>query len=71
MSRTMDIDIVIFDGQILDGEIWQRVYLALIFAEMLPDLRHPESGETLAETARRLQQQNPAIRHPEMVFTRL
>jgi 2-amino-4-hydroxy-6-hydroxymethyldihydropteridine diphosphokinase len=66
--RTIDIDITVFDGQVLDADIWRRVYLALIFAEMLPGLRHPDSGETLAEIARRLLEKNPAIPHPEMEF---
>lgn len=66
--RTMDIDIVVFDGQVLDSEIWRRNYLALIFAEMLPDLRSPDTGETLAEIARRPAVRQNAIPHPEMVF---
>jgi 2-amino-4-hydroxy-6-hydroxymethyldihydropteridine diphosphokinase len=66
--RTIDIDIILFDGQVLDPEIWQRSYLALIFAEMLPGLRHPKSGETIAETAQRLQQKSLAIPRPELVF---
>jgi 2-amino-4-hydroxy-6-hydroxymethyldihydropteridine diphosphokinase len=66
--RTMDIDIILFDGQILDATIWQRVYLALIFAEMLPGLRHPVTGETLAETAHRLREKSPAVPHPELSF---
>jgi 2-amino-4-hydroxy-6-hydroxymethyldihydropteridine diphosphokinase len=64
--RTIDIDITIFDGQVLDVEVWERVYLTLIFSEMLPGLRHPENGETLAETARRLQETKPATPHPEI-----
>ncbi len=66
--RTMDIDIVIFDGQVLDAEIWRRVYLALIFAEMIPSLANPDSGEMLAEIAQRLPGRVAAIPHPELIF---
>lgn len=66
--RTMDIDIVIFDGLVLDPEIWRRAYLVLIFGEMLPELRHPVSGETLAEMANRLRAERAAVPHPEIVF---
>ena len=66
--RTMDIDIVIFDGQVLDTEIWRRVYLALIFTEMIPGLTNPNSGETLAEIAQRLPGRGTAVPHPELVF---
>jgi len=69
--RTMDIDITVFDGQVLDADIWRRGYLAQIFAEMLPDLRHPETGESLAEAAQRLREKNPAVPHPEMIFADL
>lgn len=68
--RTMDIDITIFDGQVLDPEIWRRVYLVLIFAEMLPDLRNPDTGEALAEIAQHLQAMSMAVPHPELVFAR-
>ncbi len=66
--RTIDLDITVFDGQVLDPEIWRRVYLALIFAEMLPNLRSPESGEPLPETARRLREKDLAIPHPEFAI---
>lgn len=66
--RTMDIDIVIFDGLVLDSEIWRRVYLALIFAEMIPGLANPDSAETLAEIAQLLPGRGTAVPHPELVF---
>jgi len=66
--RTMDIDIILFDGLVLDPEIWRRVYVALIFAEMIPGLKHPDSGETLAEIAQRLRGKAIATPHPELVF---
>jgi 2-amino-4-hydroxy-6-hydroxymethyldihydropteridine diphosphokinase len=69
--RTIDIDIILFDGQILDPEIWRRTYLALIVAELIPNLHHPSSGEALAETAKQLQKNSPAIPHPEIEFAQL
>jgi 2-amino-4-hydroxy-6-hydroxymethyldihydropteridine diphosphokinase len=67
--RTMDIDVVVFDGQVLDTEIWRRIYLALIFAEMLPDLKNPETGETPGMAAERLKQGAEAVAHPELKFS--
>ena len=66
--RTIDLDIVVFDGQIVDNDLWQRLYLALIFDELLPDLRNPETGETPGVTAARLSPGKIAIRHPEIDF---
>jgi 2-amino-4-hydroxy-6-hydroxymethyldihydropteridine diphosphokinase len=65
--RTMDLDLTVYDGEVLDSELWRRLYLALCFAELLPDLRHPETGETLAETAERLKQGRLALPHPELL----
>lgn len=66
--RTIDLDITIFDEQVLDPELWQRVYLAVIFAELLPNLQNPKTGETLQETAQRLRRQHLAVAHPEIVL---
>ncbi len=66
--RTIDLDITLYDQEQLDPEIWQRVYLAVTFAELLPDLKNPETGETLKAAAERLQQGWLAVRHPELHF---
>ncbi len=53
--RPLDLDILIYDGEILDNDIWHHPHLAVPLAELLPDLPHPQSGDRLAEIARRLQ----------------
>jgi len=53
-QRTIDIDIVTFDGQVLDPQLWAQAYLALPVAELLPGLVEPVSGETLENIAARL-----------------
>ncbi len=67
--RTIDLDITVYDGEVRDADIWKRIYLALIFSELLPELRNPQSGESLAETAQRLREKYPAIAHPELAFS--
>ncbi|MBE0698215.1 MAG: 2-amino-4-hydroxy-6-hydroxymethyldihydropteridine diphosphokinase [Anaerolineaceae bacterium] len=52
--RTIDLDIIIFDGEVVDGELWKRFYLAAPLAEILPGLKNPQTGESLRETAQRL-----------------
>lgn len=57
--RTFDADISLFNDQILelghrhipDPEILQYAHIALPLAEVAPDYRHPETGETLAAIA--------------------
>ena len=40
--------------RVLDEDIWRFAYWAVPLAEVLPNLKHPESGQTLAEIAQQL-----------------
>ena len=57
--RTIDLDILIFNGKIRDDQIWERAYLALPLSELIPGLIHPHSGEAIQEAAQRLSQSSP------------
>jgi len=58
--RTIDLDIVAFAAGsapgpvVLDPEVWTRAHLAAPLAELLPELPHPASGETLRAVVARL-----------------
>lgn len=60
--RTLDIDLLVYDGEELDTEIWQAAHIALPLSELLPGRAHPLSGEPLAEAAHRLAQSQPVVR---------
>lgn len=65
--RTIDLDITLYDRQVIDPDLWKRDYMLLIFSELLPDLTNPDTGETLREAAsRRLPAMRLAIPHPEI-----
>jgi 2-amino-4-hydroxy-6-hydroxymethyldihydropteridine diphosphokinase len=49
-ARPIDLDILLFDGQVLDKTIWLYSYQAVPVAEIQPDIRS-EIGETLKELA--------------------
>jgi 2-amino-4-hydroxy-6-hydroxymethyldihydropteridine diphosphokinase len=59
--RTIDIDVMLFDRERLDlgrrripdPEVRERPFVAIPLAEIAPDYRHPETGESLAEIAAR------------------
>lgn len=57
-SRPIDVDIILFDGKLLDPSLWQHVHQAIPVAELFPDLR-AENNETLREAANRLAQSTP------------
>lgn len=54
--RTIDIDIIIVDGEVYDNNLWSRAFIAVPTAELFPDLIHPASGMPLEQIAHQLSQ---------------
>jgi 2-amino-4-hydroxy-6-hydroxymethyldihydropteridine diphosphokinase len=61
--RTIDLDILIYDGDVLDADIWTQTYLAVPLADVIPSLVNPINGETIKDTSERLKKVN-------VIFTR-
>lgn len=57
--RTIDIDVILWDSQVVDEQIWQRAHVAVPVEEVWPEPLPGPGGETLAQTAARLQRMNP------------
>jgi 2-amino-4-hydroxy-6-hydroxymethyldihydropteridine diphosphokinase len=57
-SRKIDIDIILFDGKVVDPDLWKHVHRAEPVAELFPDIISA-SGERLKDIARRLAQSTP------------
>jgi len=57
-SRPIDFDIILFDGKLLDPDLWQHVHRAAPVAELFPDL-HSETGESLKDVVNVLAQSTP------------
>lgn len=53
--RTIDLDILLFDNQALDPEIWELAHLAVPLAEVYPNYFNAATGEPLQEVANRLE----------------
>lgn len=51
--RTIDLDILVFDQQLMDSNLWQSAFRAVPLAEVLPDFQS-ETGEHLKDAAFRL-----------------
>lgn len=64
--RPIDLDVILFDGEVLDSRLWSQAYLAVPLAELLPDLRHAETGKSLARLARDFISKGDVIPHPEI-----
>lgn len=57
--RPIDLDILIYDHKLFDPQIWTQVHLAVPLAELIPSYIHPETGETLVQTAQQLSLEIP------------
>ncbi len=50
----IDIDLLIFDGDVERSDLWNLAYRAVTVAELLPNLRDEHTSEPLAAASRRL-----------------
>jgi 2-amino-4-hydroxy-6-hydroxymethyldihydropteridine diphosphokinase len=55
--RTIDIDIVLFDERPVNNDFWKLAFVVIPLAEIYPEYRNPETGETVSEIATRLRQE--------------
>jgi 2-amino-4-hydroxy-6-hydroxymethyldihydropteridine diphosphokinase len=62
--RTIDLDILIYDGQILDEEIWKYAHMGVPIAEIIPTYSDPRSGNQAVVIAERLRKSSEIRRSP-------
>jgi len=60
--RTLDLDLLLYDGEEMDREIWDAAHIAVPLSELLPAYKNPVSGESLADAAARLLESQQARR---------
>ena len=63
--RPIDLDIIFFDGRLLDPTLWEQAHRAVPVAELFPDYLSG-SGERLDQAARRLAAVTPIRRRSEV-----
>lgn len=54
--RTIDIDIIVFDGIPCDEKYWEQAFVVVPLSEIYPDFPNPITQERIIETATRLRQ---------------
>ncbi len=64
--RTIDVDIILFDDELLDQTIWVRPYAAVTIADLLPNLVDAAHKTTLAATASAFAGQHPLQERPDV-----
>ena len=66
--RTIDIDIILFDHQLLDPNLWRFAHRAVPVVEVLPDLRS-DRGDILKDIASRLAKTTSIRLRPDLLIT--
>ena len=58
--RTLDLDIVTYDDQLIASDLFDQAYMALPVSELMPDLSQPGTGILLSQIAAVLVKRTPA-----------
>ncbi len=53
-SRTIDIDTLIYDGIIIEPEVWEYAHLAVPVSEIVPDLLNEQTGEMITDVVKKM-----------------
>lgn len=66
LPRTIDLDILIFHGKVVDQDLWNCAHVALPASEILPHFSNFRSGKDLRETSRALKDQVTIRKRPDI-----
>ncbi len=50
-TPTIDIDILLFDGLLIEADLFKKIHLIMPLAELLPEYADYKSGKTLAQAS--------------------
>jgi len=67
VSRTIDIDIVLFDGKPCNDNFWRFAFVIVPLAEIYPEYQNPLTKESILRTAARLRQELWIEARPEVL----
>lgn len=65
--RTIDVDILIYNGEVIEPLIWEYAFLAVPLAELLHGYAHPKSGKSLGYIAAQLTKETRIEPRPEVL----
>ncbi len=63
--RTIDVDIIIYDEKVIDQGLWNKFFITVPVAELLPQLKDPNTGKSLHEIAQEMIDQGLASFYAE------
>ncbi len=66
--RPIDLDILIYDNNNLEPNIWLQAHIACPLSGLLPDLVDPNTGSRLSELAQNFQLSTSVLQRPDLHF---
>ena len=66
--RTIDLDVILYDDQLLEPRLWSLAFIAVPMAEIYPLYLHPCSGLTLADAAEKFMKSYDLKPRPEVII---
>lgn len=67
-DRTIDIDILIYEDEEIDSDLWSSAHLAAPLADIYPEYRQPDTGKTLQIIARKLVEKSEILRSDTSLY---
>ena len=67
--RTIDLDILIVDGELIDQDLWKYAHACVPVAKLLPGFHNPMTGESIQIIANRLIESG-SIKHSSLELYR-
>lgn len=67
-DRTIDLDVLVYRGEVVDEELWTQAHAAVPASQIYPDLINPFTGESLLCAARRLTAQSKIHERQDLSF---
>jgi 2-amino-4-hydroxy-6-hydroxymethyldihydropteridine diphosphokinase len=67
--RTIDLDILIVNGELIDQDLWKYAHACVPVAQLLPDIHNPMTGESIQIIADRLIESG-SIKHSSLELYR-
>jgi 2-amino-4-hydroxy-6-hydroxymethyldihydropteridine diphosphokinase len=60
-DRTIDLDVIMHDGNCIDKDLWSQAHIAVPASEIVPDCQNTQTGESLLEISNELLQNSNFI----------
>jgi 2-amino-4-hydroxy-6-hydroxymethyldihydropteridine diphosphokinase len=57
-SRTIDIDIILYDNLEIDATLWKQVYIAVPLAQLIPNYLNKRTNKKLFDVAEKMKKDN-------------